>query len=175
MIGSREIFDEIDTHNSGTIKFGNGSITKIKGKGSIVLTCKSGEYITLTRMYYISLLRASIISIGQLDEFGCHVDINTGILCIYDECMHVLTKVSWDESHLYHLRLNVGHPVYLVARTSKAAWMWHSRSGHLNFYSVRRLATQKMVCCMPMVDQVDQVYDSCFVGKEKHASFPAQA
>jgi hypothetical protein len=34
---------------------------------------------------------------------------------------------------------------------------------------------QNMVCGLPMVDQVDQVYDGCLVGKQGRDLFPTQA
>jgi hypothetical protein len=40
MTESWDIFVELDSKIYGTIKFGDGSITKIEGQGSIILTCK---------------------------------------------------------------------------------------------------------------------------------------
>jgi hypothetical protein len=87
------------------VKFDDGSITKIEGRGSIILTCKNDAHHTLTRVYYISRLRASIISVGQLHESGCHIAINEGILRIYNPSGHLLAKVTWDSCRLYHLTL----------------------------------------------------------------------
>jgi hypothetical protein len=67
MTGSQEIFVELDTHVTGTVKFWDGSVTKIEGKGSILLMCKNGAHRTLMGVYFIPRLRASIISVGQLD------------------------------------------------------------------------------------------------------------
>jgi hypothetical protein len=80
MTGSREIFVELDSHVTGTVKFGDGSIMKIEGRGSILLTCKNITYCTLTGVYYIPRLTPSIISVSQFDESGCHIAINKGIL-----------------------------------------------------------------------------------------------
>jgi hypothetical protein len=118
---SREIFVELNSQIIDTVKFGDGSITKIEGRGSIVLTCKSGAHHTLTGVYYIPRLKASVISIGQLDESDWNIAINGGILCVYDQSEHLLAKVVWDDSRLYHLTLNVGRLVCLAACTSEAA------------------------------------------------------
>jgi hypothetical protein len=80
-----------------------------------------------------SRLKASIISLGQLDEAGCRVDINSGILWIFDQHGRLLAKVHWEESRLYHLNLEVGRPMCLVARSFEVTWQWHARFGHLNF------------------------------------------
>jgi hypothetical protein len=64
----------------------------------------------------------NIISIGQLDETGCRVVIDDGILRIYDLDQCLLVKVARDESRLYYLDLRVGWPICLAAHTSEAAW-----------------------------------------------------
>jgi hypothetical protein len=159
MTGSKEIFVELDTQIYGTVKFGDGSITNIEGRGTIILTSKNGEHHALTGVYYIPRLKVSILSIGQLDETGCHVDINDGILRIFDQHGVLLAKVARDKD------LVVGRPVCLVAHASEAAWQWHARYGHLNFGSLRKLATQRMVRGLPKLTQVEKVCDSFLVGK----------
>jgi hypothetical protein len=47
---------------------------EIKGVGSVILTAQSGEHRLLTGVYYIPVLRNSIISLGQLDESGSRVE-----------------------------------------------------------------------------------------------------
>jgi hypothetical protein len=97
MTGLRDIFTELDTQITDTVKFGDRSITKIEGLGSIILICKSGEHHTLTGVYYIPRLKPSIISIDQLDEFNCHVFNNDGVLRIFDQDDQLLAKVTRDE------------------------------------------------------------------------------
>jgi hypothetical protein len=64
MTGSRDIFAELNLQIRDTIKFSDGFVTKIEGRGSIILACKNGRHHTLTGVYYIPCLRASIISLG---------------------------------------------------------------------------------------------------------------
>jgi hypothetical protein len=173
MMGSKEIFAELDTQIYDTFKFGDGSITNIEGWGTIILTYKNGEHHTLTGVYYIPQLKASILSIGQRDETSCRVDINGGIMRIFDQHSVLLAKVAWDDSRLYYLDLVVGRPVCLTAHASEAAWQWHTRYRHLNFGSLRKLAAQRMVRGLPELTQMEKVCDSCLVGKQCRAPFPA--
>ena len=62
--------------------FCDASAVEIKGVGSIVFAAKTDEHRMLTGVYYIPTLRNSIISLGQLDENGSHVEIEHGILRI---------------------------------------------------------------------------------------------
>jgi hypothetical protein len=42
----------------------------------------------------------------------------------------------------------------------------------LNFDSLRRLVEGEIVNGLEQIDHVDQVRDSCLVGKQKRATFP---
>jgi hypothetical protein len=171
MTGAKELFAELDTQIYGTIKFGDGSMTKIGGHDTIILTCKSSKHRTLSGVYYVPRLKASIISIGQVDEAGCHVNIDGGVLCIYDQHGQLLTKVARDESSLYYLDLKVGCLVCLAARATEVAWQWHTRFGHLIFSSLRKMAVKNMVHGLLVLDHVDQVCDGRLVGKQRCTSF----
>jgi hypothetical protein len=175
MTGCKELFAKLNMHIYDTVKFGDGSITAIEGRDTIILTCKTGEHRALTDVYFIPRLKASTISLGQLDETGCRIDIIGGILCIFDQDSQLLAKVHREESCLYYLNLKVGHLVCLAAHSSEVAWKWHACFGHQNFSSLRKLATQNMMHRLLMVDQVDQVCDGCLVGKQRRAPFSTQA
>ena len=60
-------------------------------------------------VYYILNLRSSIVSIGQLDERGCEVLIESGILKIQDRERSILAKVKRSHNRLYLLDLKVEH------------------------------------------------------------------
>jgi hypothetical protein len=175
MTDCKEHFAKLDLQVCGTVKFGDSSINKIEGCGTIILKCKTGEHRVLTGVYFILCLRASIVSLGQLDETGCRININGGVLRIFDQSNQLLARVLHSASCLYFLELQVGHPVCLATRSTEAAWRWHVRFGHLNFESLHKLAAQKMVRGLLLLDQVDEVCDGCLVEKQRRASFPAQA
>jgi len=173
MTGCRDAFAELDSKVCGNVWFGDGSVVEIEGRGSIVFVCKNGEHRALTGVYYIPKLKANIISLGQLEETGCRVVLDSGVLTIHDPSRRLLAKVTRSPARLYHLRLNIGRPVCLSARASEQAWLWHTRFGHLGFSSLKRMAAQQMVRGLPLLDQVDQVCDGCLIGKQRRASFPA--
>jgi hypothetical protein len=82
MASRREFFTELNSSVRGSIKFGDASSIEIKGTGSVIFTVAFGEHMLLTRVYYIPVLRNSIISLGQLDENGSHVEIKHGFMRI---------------------------------------------------------------------------------------------
>jgi hypothetical protein len=70
MTGMRAVFSEIDLRVHGTVRFGDGSVTNIEGRGTILIKCKTGGHKALTGVYYIPCLKANIVSLGQMEEAG---------------------------------------------------------------------------------------------------------
>jgi hypothetical protein len=139
MIGRWEFFTELDTSVRGSVKFGDGSGVEIKGVSSVIFTAKSGEHKLLTGVYYISALRNSIISVGQLDENGSRVMVEHGVMRIWDRQRRLIAKVTRGANQLYVLHVQVAQSFCLTARRDHEAWQWHERFGHLNFEAMKRL------------------------------------
>jgi hypothetical protein len=93
MTGSRSAFAELNPAVCGTVRFGDGSLVNIEGRGTILFMCKFSEHRALTGAYYIPHLTANIISIRQLDDAGSKVDIEHDILRLFDPDRQLLTKV----------------------------------------------------------------------------------
>lgn len=64
MTGQRSEFKELDENVTGQVRFGDGSTVDIKGKGSVIFSCKNAEERTLDEVYFIPMLRNNIISLG---------------------------------------------------------------------------------------------------------------
>lgn len=64
MTGHQEKFENLDRTMKGEVRFGDGSVVKIEGKGSIKILCKNGEARELHGVYYIPTLKSNIISLG---------------------------------------------------------------------------------------------------------------
>ena len=52
--------------NCGIVKFGDGSIVEIEGRDTILFVGKGNEHRKLTNVYFISRLKANLMSLGQL-------------------------------------------------------------------------------------------------------------
>jgi hypothetical protein len=173
MTGCREKFTELDRGVTGSVKFGDGSIVEICGKGSVLFECQNGEHRILTEVYYIPRLKSNIVSIGQLDEYGCKTLVVDGFMTLWDRSRKVLAKVKRSSNRLYILNINESKPECWVAKSREDAWLWHARYGHVNFHALKNLADKEMVLGMPHIDQIERVCDGCLVGKQHRASFPA--
>jgi hypothetical protein len=120
---SRDVFSELDHGVVGTVRFGDGSVVKIEGRGVVLFSCKNGEHRRLNVVYYIPRLDTNLISVGQLDEEGYDIHVKHGVMQIHDEQSHLLARVQRSPSRLYTLRLNIARPVCLTARKADTVWL----------------------------------------------------
>jgi hypothetical protein len=114
MTSARDVFAELNTAVMGTVRFGDGSVVSIEGKGTVLFACKTGEHRRLEGVYFIPRLTTNIVSLGQMDEDGSKVDIEHGILRLYDLQRQLLAKVTRSPNRLYFLDMNVVAPVCLT-------------------------------------------------------------
>ncbi|GKB05366.1 zinc finger, CCHC-type containing protein [Tanacetum coccineum] len=75
MTEDRSKFHELDKSVSGRVKFEDGSIVAIMGKGSVLFDCKNGDQRLLNEVYFIPGLESNNISLGQMTEQGSRIEI----------------------------------------------------------------------------------------------------
>jgi hypothetical protein len=75
------------------------------------------------------------------------------------------------KNRIFSLNIQYDAAKCLSAITNNEEWLWHLRLGHLNFTSLKMLASKKMVKGMPHIDHPDEVYESCVLSKHHRSSF----
>jgi hypothetical protein len=175
MSGSRAAFADLDTSVTGAVRFGDGSVARIEGTGTVLFHYKNGEHRALGNVYFLPRLTANIISVGQLDEAGYQVLVEHGVMRVRDEDQRLLTKIPRSLGHLYNLDVTIARPVCLAACTDDDAWRWHQRFGHIHFAALRKMGREELVHGLPVINQVQQVCDACLAGKQRRAPFPQKA
>jgi hypothetical protein len=98
-------FTKIDTMVLSTVHFSDNSVMRIEGHGTVVFVCKNVESRFFDGVYFIPRLMINIVSVGQLDEIGYKIDIDTSVMKIQEPCGVLLAKVKWEENRLYLLHL----------------------------------------------------------------------
>ncbi|XP_073363708.1 uncharacterized protein [Aegilops tauschii subsp. strangulata] len=104
MTGDRHVFSSLDeiVHGSmrfgdGSVRFGDGSVVAIRGRGSVVFRCKGRDQRSLTGIFFIPSLQTNIVSVGQLDETGCIINIADGVMAVLEiactpECSRLMRR-----------------------------------------------------------------------------------
>jgi hypothetical protein len=130
--------------------------------------CKNGESRSFDGVYFIPHLTTNIVSVGQLDEIGYKIDIDTSVMNIWEPGGVLLAKVKQEENRLYLLHLKFVQPTCLVmrGRGDEVVWHWHERFDHVNMAAIRKLAREELVHGLPEIGQVGQLYEVCQAGKQ---------
>ena len=98
--------------------------------GTIPVIRKNGCRSTLMGVYFIPRLTTNILNVGQLDEVGCRVAIEEGVLRIWNRKKELVVTTQRTANRLYKLQLNIPRQVCLAARHDERSWRWHARYGH---------------------------------------------
>ena len=53
MTGSRAAFSDLDTAVTGSVRFGDGSVARTEGRGTILFSLKNGEHRSFTGVYFL--------------------------------------------------------------------------------------------------------------------------
>lgn len=101
------MFSDLDTKVLGSVRFGDGSVAGIEGRGTVLFRCKNGDHKALVGIYYIPRLTANIVSLGQLEENGYSIVIHGGALKVWDKVGTSMAKVERASNRLYILKLDV--------------------------------------------------------------------
>ena len=175
MTGQRSKFSVLDENVTGRVKFGDGSVVLIKGKGSIVIKCKNGEERTLNEVYYIPSLCNNIISLGQMSEEGNKVILSGDFLWVRDIKGNLIMKVRRSENRLYKIILEHDDARSLLSKIEEDSWLWHSRCGHVNFRALKQMSTLNMAHGLPRLDQPKETCTGCLISKQTRNSFPSKS
>jgi hypothetical protein len=81
-----------------------------------VFMCKNDESRSFNGVYFIPCLTTNIVSVGQLNEIGYKIDIDTGMMKIRKPGGVLLAKVKREVNRLYLLHLMFAQPTCLVVR-----------------------------------------------------------
>lgn len=84
MTGCREALSTLDESVRGAVCFGDGLKVEIRGIGAVTITGKSHDHQVLTEVYYIPALKCNIVSLGQLEDGGCRVEIDNGAMEVFE-------------------------------------------------------------------------------------------
>jgi hypothetical protein len=157
MCGQRDLFGDLDETIQRLVTFGDTSKVPFKGKGNISIKFKNNDHSYIADVYYVPAIKHNLLSVGQLME-----KYYNGRLIAY---------VKMSKNRMFHLNIQYDAAKCLSVITNNEEWLWHLRLGHLNFTSLKMLASKKMVKGMPHIDHPDEFCESCVLSKHHKSSF----
>ncbi|KAK2994415.1 hypothetical protein RJ640_009642 [Escallonia rubra] len=165
----------MDESMTGNITFGDMSKIPVKGKGKILIKLKNGGHQFILNVYYVSEMKANILSMGQLLEKGYDIHMKDKCLYLRDDRGSLIACVPMSSNRMFLMNIHHDAPKCLKACFDNQSWLWHLRLGHLNFGGLKLLSTKNMVKGLPSIDQPDQLCEACLVDKQHRHSFPKES
>ena len=126
MTGCREALASLDKSVRGAVRFGDGSTVEIHGISAVTIAGKNNEHRVLTEVYYIPSLKCNIISLGQLEEGGHRVEIDHGVMEVFerDQGLHQQRRVlirAERKNRLYVMKIKLSSPICLLSKMEEEA------------------------------------------------------
>ncbi|CAD6224022.1 unnamed protein product [Miscanthus lutarioriparius] len=84
MTGCRASLSNLDESMRGAMRFRDGSKVEICGIGAVTIADKNQEHRVLSEVYCIPSLKCNIVSLGQLEEGRCRVEIDNGVMVVME-------------------------------------------------------------------------------------------
>ena len=99
MTGDKSKLVTLYCYDGNSVRFGNDAPCLIKGKGSIKLT----NNISCDNAYYFEILNYNLLSVSQLNNSGCKVDLENKIAKIYGTDGKLIGKGDKTRGNLFYL------------------------------------------------------------------------
>jgi hypothetical protein len=110
LTGDESLFNSLsmfDTSSRPILKLANNKYLRAYGKGTIVLTTDSNQYVTLTNVLYVKEAAFNLISVSRLTEQGCNVLFNADRCVILDSSQQQLMQAT-RQGNIYAMKILPG-------------------------------------------------------------------
>lgn len=179
MCGNQNMFTNLDTSFTHTVKLGNNHKLEVCGKGAIKIILKGVSYV-ISDVYHVPELRNNLLSVGQLQEKGLDVLFKGGdqkVCCIFHPTRGKIAESVMSTNRMYVLISEIcankedEEKCLQVDSTSKDE-LWHQRYGHLSYKNLHDLHSKEMVTGLPKVGELKRTCEACMKGKQHRVPFP---
>jgi len=144
MCGQQDLLSDLDETIQGLVTFRDTSKVPVKGKGNISIKLKNGDHSSIVDVYYVPAIKHNMLSIGQLMEKGYTLYTKNCHLTVKDYNGRLIVYVKMSKNMMFPLNIQYDAAKCLSAITNNEEWFWHLRLGHLNFTSLKMLASKKI-------------------------------
>jgi hypothetical protein len=168
MIGDKTLLKEVQMGKGGRITYGDGSQSKVIGKGIIDIPGLGTSHEAL----YVEGLKANILSINQFCDNDLMVQFSKRECNIFDNSGKWLMGGERTANNCYGLPgLTADPQIFCNKATIDDSELWHQRLGHLNFIDMLEIASKEIVKDLPKVEKTGKgICGSCQLGKQTRAA-----
>lgn len=167
MTGGKNNFIKLEDWNGGSVRLGDNSSIKIKGKGTLRIDGKMKSH----NEYFVEGLKHNLLSVSQMCDKGYKFTFNsTDFQIKKDSTGKVVAEGKRTDGNVYNLK-EFYESQCMLGQVDES-WLWHERLGKINFDNLA--AVRKKGCVRnipPNIKPVNIFCDECVKGKQTKVSF----
>ncbi|GJW01215.1 retrovirus-related pol polyprotein from transposon TNT 1-94 [Tanacetum coccineum] len=173
MTARREWFHQYKPiSGGGSVYSCNDHELKIIGIGSIMVKMHDGTVRTIRDVRHVEGLKKNLLSLGQLDDLGCKVEIQNKIMKIIKGAL-VLMRGEKVAANLYQLKGEIMKEaeasVASHSPSHRVAVTWHQKLGHMSEQGMKILVERKL---LPGLTKVSLPFcEHCVISKQHRLKF----
>ena len=145
MIGYKFSFTSLENYNGRVVTFGDGSLTHVKGKSSIVVF----GYPKLDGALYVEGLKANPLSISQMCDKDHKVNFHQDLCKVVNKEGKTVTTRHRTIDNCYAINPNYRTPLVCSRTKLDPTELWHRRLGHKNYRDLVHLVNIENVRGIP--------------------------
>ena len=168
MTGNRALFKTLFEGKIGTVTFGDGSKSVIRGIGTMDIP----RLPVFEDAWYVDELKANLLSIGQICDNGLNVlftkyeceilDEGGDYMCIgvrtVDNCYGITPSIS---NNCFNAKIN-------------QVDLWHQRLGHASHKQLEKISKYDAVIGLPKFEKIEKcICRPCQMGKQVKSKHPS--
>lgn len=133
-------FSEYQEYDGGRVMMGNNAICRVIGIGVIKLKLHDNSILELKQVRHVPDLKRNLISLGMLDQIGCVVKVQQGIMSVVKGSLVLLRGIR--KNGLYVLEGTTVTGMVSVSSSSSVdkTRLWHLRLGHMSLRGLKELS-----------------------------------
>ncbi|CAL0302420.1 unnamed protein product [Lupinus luteus] len=122
MIGKKDWFTFLDESTKSKVKFADNSAVTAEGIGKIMIQRKDGKKAYISNVLYVPKMKSKLISLGQLLEKGYSMEMNDGMLRIFDQDKNNILKAPLSSNRTFKIGIQVGDQNCFLSTSEKDSW-----------------------------------------------------
>lgn len=181
MCGDRSLFCDLDEDFNEMVRLENNMRMNVVGKGNVRLFLEGTSHV-VTEVFYVPELKNHLLSIGQLQEKGLAVLIQSNKCRNYHPSKGLIIQTDMTANRMFIVlsesqptKKQVKKEVCLQATTRDMTQLWHRRYGHLGYKGLKTLQQKGMVRGLPEINETGAVCTDCLKGKQHRDFFPKKS
>ncbi|KAH9718762.1 hypothetical protein KPL71_022343 [Citrus sinensis] len=169
MCPDQNFFTTYNAFNGGEVLMGNNTMYKVVGLGTIRFKMFDGMIRELRDVRHIPDLKRNLISLGTLDQIGCSIKVESGVMKVVRGSIVVMKGNKQNGLYVLQGTAVTGDVSISASLGLDKTLIWHLRLGHMSEKGLKILEKQGVLGDDKLGSL--EFCEVCVLGKSSRTSF----